>query len=184
MKTTIYKFEELSDNAKQKVLENLSDINATHDWYEFVFEDVITIGRLFGLNIDKIYFSGFWSQGDGASFEGDYCYKKGGLKAVKEYAPQDTELHGIVKALQNEQSKNFYRSTATITQQGRYCHENTMLIDIENGDDDCFSYLLRDYACWIYKKLEAEYNYLTSEQQIIETIQANDYEFTENGDLL
>jgi hypothetical protein len=184
IKTNIYKFEELTVQAQQKAIENLRDINTNHDWYDDIFEDATTIGRLFGLDIEKIYFSGFWSQGDGASFEGDYCYKKGGLKAVKEYAPQDTELHDIVKALQNEQSINFYKSTANIRQQGRYYHENTMYIDIENGNEDCFSNLLRDYARWIYKKLESGYDYLTSEQAILETIQANDYEFTENGNLV
>ena len=39
----------------------------------------------------------------------------------------------------------------------------------------------RDKARAIYKRLETEYNYLNSDESIIETIQANDYDFTSNG---
>jgi hypothetical protein len=35
----------------------------------------------------------------------------------------------------------------------------------------------------IYRALETEYDYLTSEEAIIETIEANEYEFTEDGEL-
>jgi hypothetical protein len=33
----------------------------------------------------------------------------------------------------------------------------------------------------IYRRLEKEYEYLTSDESIIETIHANEYEFTEDG---
>ena len=36
---------------------------------------------------------------------------------------------------------------------------------------------------WIYKQLENEYAYQTSEDAILETIKANDYEFTSDGKL-
>jgi hypothetical protein len=34
---------------------------------------------------------------------------------------------------------------------------------------------------WMYRQLEAEYEYLTSDEAITETIRSNEYEFTEDG---
>ena len=36
---------------------------------------------------------------------------------------------------------------------------------------------------WSYRLLEREYEYLTSDDAIKETIEANEYEFDENGNL-
>ena len=40
---------------------------------------------------------------------------------------------------------------------------------------------LRDLARWLYRQLEREYEYLTSDEAVDETIAANDYTFTETG---
>lgn len=41
--------------------------------------------------------------------------------------------------------------------------------------------ILRDFANWMYKSLETEYYYQTSDEACKETIEANDWEFTEDG---
>ena len=78
-----------------------------------------------------IYFSGFWSQGDGASFEGTYAYARGAARAIRAHAPKDAELHAIADALADVQRPNFYQLGADIRQSGRYCHEYTMAIHVE-----------------------------------------------------
>ena len=161
---------------------------------------------LFGLDLDTryiplmnggtrpeptIYYSGFSSQGDGACFEGRYRYKKGALKDVKGHAGQDQELHRIVKALQEIQRKNFYQLAARTTHSGHYCHSGCMSVDVERQDEkempadaeETVKECLRDFADWIYKQLEAEYYYRTGEESCREAIEANDYEFTEKGDM-
>jgi len=40
---------------------------------------------------------------------------------------------------------------------------------------------LRDLARWLYRRLEAEYEYLTSDAAVDEAIAANEYTFTDNG---
>jgi hypothetical protein len=40
---------------------------------------------------------------------------------------------------------------------------------------------LRDLARWLYRKLEAEYDHLTSDEAIEEGIIVNEYTFTEAG---
>lgn len=199
---TVFKFSELSDSAKETAREwwrRDQDFDLEH-----VIDDAATVADLFGLDIRKktvrlmngktrqepaVFWSGFWSQGDGASFEGAYAYSKGALHSVKNYAPQDTKLHAIVRRLQKVQARNFYRLEADITQSGRYVHEMTMRFDVsrtdyqavsvEDGEElsDC----LRDFARWIYRALEAEYEYQTSDEVTDELIEANGCTFDEDG---
>tara|TARA_R110001632_G_scaffold70752_1_gene164621 strand:- start:11022 stop:11612 length:591 start_codon:yes stop_codon:yes gene_type:complete len=185
---TVFTFDELSEEAKETAIEKNYDINTDYEWHEFIYEDAKTIGELMGINIDRIYFSGFASQGDGACFEGSYSYEKGSVKSVTEHAPKDQELHRIAQELQQLQQKHFYGLTAHVKQSGHYCHANCTQINVDseytptNEDfEDEIQELLKDYMNWIYSQLEKEYDYQTSEEAIKETIEANEYEFTEDG---
>jgi len=194
VETKVYKFDELSDEAKQSAIESMQDINVDHEWWEFVEEDAKAIGLLMGIEIDNIYFSGFSSKGDGACFEGSYEYKKNSVAAVKEYAPTDEELHRIVNELLSLQKKCFFQIRARVKHSGHYSHRfcTDFSVDFESyvtGNDyydqeiesDIIE-VLRDYMHWIYKRLEAEYWYLVSDEAIKETIEANEYEFTVDGE--
>lgn len=193
--TTVYKFNELSDDVKQKVIDNYREHNLDYEWWDFVYEDVKTIAALFGLDIDKIYFSGFANQGDGACFEGDYSYKKGSLRAVKEHAPLDTRLHGIVAQLQSIQKPAFYRLQATTKHSGHYYHSGCMSVDVTNytpdGQWDCLTDEqntditdeLRCFADWIYTKLEQEHDHLQSDETITDYLSESDTEYTINGSI-
>ena len=203
---TLYKFSELSPEAQQHALEKQAQYEAENFDLEFVYDDAATIADLFSLDIRQtrktrmngehyyeptIYYSGFSSQGDGACFEGSYSYKAGALKAVKDYAGQDERLHRIVKALQDIQRKNFYQLTAKCKHSGHYYHSGCMSVDVERSDDkemtadaeETVKECLRDFADWIYKQLENEYDYRTGEEACREAIEANDYEFTEKGEM-
>ena len=191
---TTYTFDELSEKAQENALEKYWDWNVSDSfWSECTLDDVKEIGNLIGLEIDNIYFSGFASQGDGACFEGSYSYKAGGLKALEEYAPQEYELHAIAQQLQDLQCKNFYMLWANVKHRGHYYHE--MCTDIQVGSDnegmggandeahDGTQEILRDFMRWIYKRLKSEYDYLTSEEQIKNSLIANEMEFNEDGSL-
>lgn len=187
----IYKFDELSEDAQQRVIQDRQrdPHYLDYPWWDFLYEDAKEIAGLFGLEIDKIYFSGFWNQGDGACFTGTYRYKAGGLKAVEGHAP-DHEVLRIVKGLQDVQQKYFYRLTATIRHSGRYYHEYCATVDVSYDLDETreileveeeITTLLRDYMRWIYRSLEKEYWYLLTEKAIKEHVVANDYEYHEDG---
>lgn len=197
----LYKFDELSDGAKEKAREwwrRCEDEEGLDT--EYIFDDAADIADLFGLAIRQtrkgtgtyyptIYYSGFSSQGDGACFEGSYQYKKGALKAVKAYAPKDAELHRIVKELQDAQRRNFYQLRATTKHSGHYYHSGCMSVDVERYDgnevsddtEETIKQALRDFADWIYGTLEKEYEYRMSDEQVDDAITANAYEFTING---
>ena len=206
---TVYKFNELSETAKEKAIENY---RISNDDFEFRSGDIIydcaDIAELFGLDIRQtakvngkrekiytptVYYSGFCSQGDGACFDGCYSYsKKGALKAVKAYAPNDTELHGIVKNLQDIQKRYFYGLRANTAHRGRYYHEHCMEIDVEHIDgidipesvQEDLAECLRDFARWIYKRLETEYEYINTDEYISEELEVMDCEFYDDGEMI
>ena len=185
--TTVYTFSELSDKAQEKALENLRDINVDCEWWDYLFEDFRTIAGILGVTVKDIYFTGFSSQGDGASFTGTYQYRKGWRKALTDHAPNDKELFEIGDALQDIQRRAFYSVSASIRHQGHYDHSGCMSIDSYGDypfDGDAIAYQLRLLADWLYSRLESEYDFLTSEQQVKEAIEFNEYEFEEDGTLL
>jgi hypothetical protein len=189
--TTVYNFDELSDKAKEKAREWYRDGGFDYEWYDGVFDDAKTIGKLIGIDIKDIHFSGFWSQGDGACFEGTYSYAKNSVKAIKEYAPKDTELHRIVRELADIQRKYFYQIYVAVKHSGHYYHSRSTEIEVELNDfdyqnaptkvHDIITELLRDFMNWIYRQLETEYEYLNSDEQVDETIKANEYTFDKDG---
>ena len=138
-----------------------------------------------------IRFSGFWSQGDGACFAGRYAYAARASRRIRDYAPQDTELHRIADVLQALQKLNFYQLTASFRQTGRYSHAYAMTFDVDRDgpagqsivgrtDDDLVT-ALRDLAHWLYRALEREYEFQTSDETVDEGMSANGYTFTAEG---
>lgn len=204
---TVYNFDELDDKAKEKAREWWREaIAGDNFWSESVIEDANTIAKILGIEFDgrsrtsmsgkplspepKIYWSGFCSQGDGACFEGRYSYAKGCAKAIREYAPKDAELHRIADQLTAIQKEYFYAIQATMKHRGHYyhsgCMEFTVTAERDNlkplGDnEDAIVQLMRDFADWIYKQLEAEYDYRNADEYVDEAIKVNDYEFTKEG---
>jgi hypothetical protein len=191
----LYQFCELSETAKNNAINNLRDINTDGDyWFESIFDDAKEIGKLMGIDISNIYFRGFAYQGDGACFEGKYAYAKNSVKAVKEYAPEDETLHAIVKGLYEIQKRYSYKINATVKHSGYYYHsmctdleiylnDNGYLLYLPEKDDAAITELLCDFMDWIYKMLNTEFDYQSTNDAIIATIEANGYDFTEDGEL-
>ena len=180
IETTVYTIEELPEAARERARAWYRETCLEHEWYDFVYEDFQTICPILGIALrtspvrlhgggirDKpqVNFTGFWNQGDGASFEGAYSHAQGAAGAIRAHAPKDAELHRIADALQPVQRRNFYQLHATIRQQGRYCHEYSMAIEVErdsptrqpmtDGADDTAIEAMRDLARWLYRQLRA-----------------------------
>lgn len=199
---TVYKFDELSDKAKEKAREWYRDGQLDYDWWDSVYEQADTAAKHLGIDIDRkgkhtpaIYFSGFCSQGDGACFEGTYRYKKGWRSALlHEFGPGDTlnELLSIGQALQAIQARQFYKLEATCRHSGHYQHSGCMSVEVTHADsmyrdigdaEDELRDALRAFADWVYDRLESEHDWLTADEQVDDSIRANGYEFLENGSL-
>lgn len=176
-----YGIEELEGRAKENALEWLRE-GLDYEWYDSVFEDAKKCAECLGIEVDNIYFSGFWSQCDGACFKGKYAYRKGWKKALKGYAPMDKELLKIGQALQDLQKPLFYNAQCDISCNDRYFRTSAdfgFYGKYETEKD--FSQLFTDFASWIYNQLEKEWEWLSSEDQLIETAKANGYAFDSDG---
>ena len=206
IETTVYTIDELSGAAKENARIWYRDQGLHDEWYDFVYEDFETICRMLGITLattpvrlygggtrDKpqVHFSGFASQGDGASFAGRYSYARRAGSAIRAHAPQDAELHRIADKLQAVQRRNFFQLHSSIRQSGRYCHEYTMAIEVErdsptwqpmtDGAEDTVTETLRDLARWLYRQLQSEYEHQTSDEAVDEIVSANAWTFTSDG---
>lgn len=193
----LFTFDELSAEAQAKAIENNYDFNVGDSWwYEYPIEDAKMIARLLGFDVENIYFSGFSSQGDGACATGDYSYKKGALKAVKTHAPQDERLHRIAKDLQDAQRRAFYGLACTVKHSGNYSHEYCVNFDSYQYNrawasedytatveqEESIKEPLRDFMRWIYRQLQNEYDFQTSDESIKDSLIGNAIEFTKDGE--
>lgn len=195
---TVYTFYELpTESAKENARQWWRNASAGDNYFsECVIEDATRCAEILGIEFGTarhskapaVYWSGFCSQGDGASFEGRYRYAKGAAEAIRQHAPLDVELHRIADKMQALQRRIFYRGVFDITQSGRYVHEMSMQVEwSEDCPDDIADDILeclRDFARWIYRQLEKEYEFQNSDEQVDETLTANEYEFDEDGGII
>lgn len=210
---TLYTFDELSDRAKERAREWYRE-SSTSDFDDFgaesVLEDAARMADMLGISVStravklmgggtkykpEFYYSGFWSQGDGASFQGSYSYRPGSVAAIAKEAPAEgskgnSELNRIARELADVQRRNFYQLQASISRNNNhYCHSMTMHVDVERADEKAVSdadaetvtQCMRDFADWLYRGLEAEYEYQNSDETVDGNIIANEYTFTEEG---
>lgn len=185
-----YTFDELDDSAKEAAREWWRQHCLDYEWWDGVFDLVKEAGECLGIDVDRIYFSGFGSQGDGACFEGTYSYRKGWCEALKKKFGGDllAELEKIGFALQAAQAPAFYKLSANVSHSGHYMHSGCTYISVDHADryatddeEEEIKEALRDFMDWTYHRLEAEYDWLMSDEQVDEAILANGYEFTEDG---
>lgn len=150
----------------EKWLESF-DFSFYSDW---VLDDLKEQASLIGIDIDRIYYSGFSSQGDGAMFTGSYGYKKRWKALVIKEFPANKELLEIGQQLQDIQKKSLYKLTAVSTHRGRHYNDNSAIIDVHYDDgiystdleEDEIASALRSFMQYIYSSLEKEYEYQTS----------------------
>ena len=206
VKTVVYELPELSESARERARAWYRETCLDWDWYDAVFEDFETVCGLLGVTLrtravklmgggtreaPNVWFHGFHTQADGASFDGDYRYAPGAAHAIRSYAPKDEILHAIADELQHVQRRNFHQLGAIVRQGGRCYHEFSMSIEVERdsptGQDmtddaeDTVAEAIRNLARWLFRHLQSEYDYLTSDDALDEAIAANGFSFTEAG---
>lgn len=193
----VYSLEDIKSNPEllEKVIEKHRDINVNFDWWDFIYENFKEYNdEYFG--IDKIYFSGFWSQGDGAMFE--YNSISDRLK--------DIFIDGLDLS---PMRKGWLRNNASVSgkgvQRGLYYHEkscsHSIYWEVDNGDlywdrplyqwiesfandfENFIEELYVNLCADLYSTLKKEYTYLTSDESILEALECNEYEFTEDGNI-
>ena len=175
----VYKFAEFSDDAKERAINALRYINVEFNWYEDTFDTIRTAGTLVGLDIDRIYFDTDLY----CIFNADYEYVRGAVKAVRNEFPWADDLCQVAKDLQDLQRRRFYSLRCEVSSQ-RVSNSYRCFRFGEDYECDALGDILDDFAHWARILLRDEYEWLTSDEAIREMIEANEYEFTEEGKLV
>lgn len=115
---TIYKWEELSQTAQQRARDWYIQ-GLDFEWWDSVYEMCIDDGYEKGFVIDKINFSGFYSQGDGARWIG-----KVDVGAwLKAHAPDCIGVSALIALINTDYLPKHVQVGSF---NSHYCHENTM----------------------------------------------------------
>jgi hypothetical protein len=184
-RTHIFKtFSQLQKENQLKLVANNRDMEVQHDWWEHIYTDAMEVGTCLGIDIQEIQFSGFWSQGDGARLCGTYLPRRDMVEAVKAYAPVDKELHAIAESLAEVQERYDWALGCEITfsNYGNYRHEHCTRFEFSEvgwsvdgeqlwateEDEKDITLDMRLFMRWVYRQLEKEYEYLTSDEHLLE----------------
>ena len=165
IETKVYTFDELSEQAKQKAIESLYDINVDYEWWEFICEDAGRIGlEIDGFDLDRgLHASGGLTMSAlevAQSIIENHGEKCETYKIAQEFLHEHAPLFSDYM---NEESENY--------------ESKELEDDMAYLEDEFTKDLLSEYA----SMLQREFEHLTSEEVIAQTIEANEYEFTEDG---
>ena len=202
-----YTLDELSKEAKEKVFESYrtDEFYPGDWWHEAAVEDFVEDRTKEGWDLETkdVHFSGFWSQGDGASFDGEIT-----CETWIKFHKLEAKFPTIMKVLHNTHpltAKIYTNHFGTY-----YCHSNTRYLEIEEDgqldehiygwDDEAkeqaimekwneevmrLEEILEDnreeLSQQLYSKLEKQYDYYMTDEAIKEDIMSNDNMFLANG---
>ncbi len=217
---TVYTYQELLDlhktgkatgQAVEKAKQWLRDGNTDGEWYEYAYQTWGEALEQIGFTDAKISFSGFWSQGDGASFTAGIDIEKLVDFLATEIKPKDC-IEGspedfrpwIVFQCSGKPTDAKYRRLARIGEHldeskvertsSHYSHERTCRVSLTIYRRRCpaVEKLLEEFdkdaeslrlslSQAIYRYLESEYDSLTSDESLLEFANGNGYTFTIDG---
>jgi len=164
----LYEFSELSETAKEKAIENLRDINVGYDWWECTYEDAENIGlKINGFDLDGHRYCD-------AQYIEDACYTAYKIKA-KHGENCETYKDAVNFLKERDETVN----SAVKDENGDFENEYELDKKLDAIEYEFLKTLQEDYSILLQK----EYEYRISKEAIKETIEANEYTFTENGEL-
>ena len=152
-------WDELDSETKKKVLSNLWDLNTMHDWYNDLYEDAKQIGL-------KI-----------TGFDTDHRFK-----INVEFVESFTTIARRILENHGKESATYFSATAYIGRVHRTKADKVFTV-LQKRDEleDAENYFKRELEKAYWNMLVADYNYLTSDEQVIESIKANEYFFDDRG---
>lgn len=201
--TPLDRFNALPARQRDEILDKHRNYNTEHlDWWDCIYDDFKNDMDAIGIEVQRIYFSGFWSQGDGACFEGR-------VFSWEDFLPSLGHTDPALITLANHSHWAF-----GVEHKGHYYHENctrfnTCLATLDCNDaldEEEFAQVFSPYkseiqtAAWmaliadykredleeqfteafkghmrdLYSRLEIEYDHLTSDESVLEALDAND----------
>jgi hypothetical protein len=219
-----YTYKQLLEIGNDQALNNVREWwnKASWDdsyWTDSVKDTAKEDGYALGFVIDGIYWSGFWSQGDGACWVGQVDIQQWLTTHCKDSIGLSAWIALIQEGVIDKHIKVEHRSN-------HYYHENTMdfgyiedntyafedddvmtnpnnifkgmsvanVFELINASDCAFKTTeeireavitnAQDFAKDIYKKLEMEYEYMMSDENLAEMCEINEWMFNLEGEMV
>ncbi len=148
----VFQYEELNDQAKEKARNWFRQGALDYNWYESTYEDAAQIGL-------KIKEFDLYSRNIKGSF----------TKTEQQVASLIVENHG--------KDCETFKTAQKFLKDISKCEQNESDEEYQQLCEEFLKSLLEDYLVM----LQQEYEYFISDEQVAESIIANEYEFTEDG---
>jgi hypothetical protein len=189
-----FSYSELSPRAQEKVRGWWLSVHEPDNYY--LIKKIKNAANLLGIEIDSqgnrdsIFWQASHCQGDGASFDGNYRYRKGSVEAIKKEYPDDKYLICIAKSLQFAQRRAFYSLNAKIksNRHNEVCVEVSDDKDhnkeIDNELEIIINFSMQDFATWIHRLVLHQYDFEFSKDNMICCFYINEYRFDKNGRII
>lgn len=163
--TKVYRFDELSDDAKEHAIDKLCSINVDYEWWDCGFDDAAMVKlKITGFDLDR-----------NRHCAGEFIkYAEDTARAILDQHGESCETYQTAKGFLDEYNKEKAEFQSEF---GEEYEDSGSYDDLMN---EFLRSILEDYSIMLQK----QYEYLQSEEAIIETIEANEYEFTEDGKLI
>ena len=160
----IYEFDELSESAQDKAIDNIRTINNDYEWWDSIYEDAKDAGIIlesFDLDRNR-HAKGYFSNG-----------AEGCAHLIVDNHGEICETYKTARAYLKDRDK-LMRTPID----GDF-DETALDNSLNDLDTDFLQSILEDYSM----SLQREYEYLNSKENLLEVIACNEYTFNVNGQL-
>ena len=176
-----------------------------NDWWDLTDEDFKAEMEEKGIHVNDMWFSGFCCQGDGASFDGyiedlpkflEAYYKAEDFATIRKLLNIDGFYFSFKCDSRSHDRCSFeydyedWRYLIDYDQDDLRYHAFKAVNLLDHADDEIHRLaqeaedIFKREMCGIYRTLEKEHDYLTSNEHLTEYFEGADYLFDEDGDMV
>lgn len=171
IEVNLYQFEELSNEAKENAIEKNRIMNVEHDWWDCTYESMKEVGVK--INSFDIYYRNINITIEDSEHTASKTieYYGEGMEVVKISKRFIADRDALIKKLGEGNDIDGYSVKEEFIDE--YDEE------IEYLEEEYRKEMAEEILTW----LRDEYEYLQTDEAVAETLIANDYEFTEEGEI-
>ncbi len=168
----VYDFNELPEDIQQEIIERVADINVDYEWWNTEYEDAKNVLlKIDGFDLDR----NRHCTGDFIE-DAEECAKKIIAEHGEPCETWGTATNYLAERAELVKKYSDGVSTDIVLEDNEYEYEQEQ----NEMDVEFLRSILEDYSIILQK----QYEYLTGEESIIETIKCNEYKFTEDGEIV
>lgn len=177
IETKAYQFHELDEQTKEKAIENYRYVSVEHDsWWDFVKEDLISIGiELRSFDIDR---------GSFAEIHLEDFYET--CELILKWHGENRETYKIAERYikEHDSIKEKMDNLECIENDDSDEEHLNKLMQLDKDLEDLDEEYQKEFSEEVLSMLRKEYEYMISDEHTIEIFEANEYEFTDQGELI